>query len=98
MSELKSILDMAWGNLIISKQEYEYLLPSNPVISTFYGLPKVHNGTNPLKGRSIVSGVGYLTQNAGIYIDNILSFVITLPSYKRDTADLLLKLEDIAGD
>lgn len=54
MMELKSILDMALGSLIISKQEYEFMLPSNPVTS------KIHKGTTPLKGRPIVSGVGNL--------------------------------------
>lgn len=99
MSELKGILDAAVGNSIISKQEFDYLLPTNPVMSTFYGLPKVHKGTNSLKGRRIVSGVDNLTQKAGIYIDKVLrSFATTLPSYTMDTADLLLKLEGISVD
>lgn len=36
MTELKSILDETLSNLIISKQEYKYLLPSSRVTSTFY--------------------------------------------------------------
>lgn len=71
----------------------------NPSISTFYGLPKVHKGITSLRGRLIVSGVGNLTQNAGIYIDKVLrDFFVSLPSYTRDTTDLLFKLEGVTVD
>lgn len=54
---------------------------------------------NPLKCRPIVSGVDSLTQNVGIYIDQILRpFVVSLPSYIRDTTDLIQKVEDVSFD
>lgn len=98
-SELKTLLDEAMGEKVISKQEYGFLLPAHPVIATFYGLPKVHKGYSPLKERPIVSGVNNLTQNAGIYIDRVLRvFATSLPSYTRDTSDLLRKIEGISVD
>lgn len=44
----------------------------NPQIPTFYALPKIHKGTKPLKGRPIVSGINSVTQNVGIYLDQVL--------------------------
>lgn len=59
--ELKTLVDWALANKIISKKDHEFLLPNNPSISTSYGLPKVHKGINTLKGRPIVLGIDNLT-------------------------------------
>lgn len=68
-------------------------------MATFYSLPKVHKGYSPLKGRPIVSGVNNLTQNCGTYIDTILRpFVQALPSYTRDTTDLIQRLDGVTID
>lgn len=76
--------------------EHKFLLTEHPVTATFYCLPKVHNG---LKGRPIVSGVASLTQNVGVYLDKTLrDYVVSLPSYLRDTTDFLLKVEVIFVD
>ncbi|KAM4038358.1 uncharacterized protein ACNLHF_016669 [Anomaloglossus baeobatrachus] len=94
--QLKRILDIAQQDNLISTSEYEFLFPRYPKLATFYAVPKIHKGTNPIKGRPIVSGIDSLTQNCSMYIDQILrSFVTTLPSYIRDTLDLLGKIEDI---
>ncbi|XP_056397544.1 uncharacterized protein LOC130292572 [Hyla sarda] len=91
-----NILLQAKRESLIDIKELDFLLPKTPRVSTFYGLPKVHKGLDPLKCRPIVSGIGNLTQNVGIYLDEILRpFVISLPSYLRDTMDLLLKVQDI---
>lgn len=50
-------------------------------MATFYGLPKVHKGYTPLKGRHIVSGINNLTQNAGTYVDKVLSTFVTAMPY-----------------
>lgn len=97
--ELKTILDDALEDKVISKQESHFLLPACPVIATFYGLPKIHKGYNPLKGRPILSGINSLTQNAGIYVDKILkTFVTAIPSYTKDTSDVLRKCDGITVD
>lgn len=68
-------------------------------IATFYSLPKVHKGIEPLKGRPIVSGVESLSQNCGIFIDKILSpFVQSLSSFVRDTTDLLQRIDGLTID
>ncbi|CAJ0945100.1 unnamed protein product [Ranitomeya imitator] len=93
-SELRLILEEAISHKLISPSEFDFMLPKCPLVATFYTLPKVHKGCHPLKGRPIVSGVDSLTQNCGIYVDQILRpFVTSIPSYLRDTSDLLLKLE-----
>lgn len=81
---------------LIDENEYKFLAIKTPQIPTFYALPKVHKGVNPLKGCPIVAGIGGLTQNVGIYIDKILRhFVIALPFYTHDTMDLLKKIYSI---
>lgn len=72
------------------------MYPIHPKVSTFYSLPKLHNGTTPIKGRPIVSRIDNLTQNSGQYIDQILRpFVEALPSYIKDTTDLIHRLDGV---
>lgn len=99
LNDLQEILEWGLDRRVLSKEEYEFLLPKYPIVATFYGLPKVHKGLTPLRGRPIVSGINSLTQNVGVYLDKVLrDFVTSLPSYTRDTTDLLCKLEDIIVD
>ncbi|XP_075684194.1 uncharacterized protein LOC142652437 [Rhinoderma darwinii] len=98
-NQLKCILSSAKCLSLISEKEMAFMLPDFPQTATFYCLPKIHKGTKPLKGRPIVSGIDSLSQNASIYIDQILRpFVVSLPSYVRDTMDVLRKLEGIRCD
>ncbi|CAJ0964821.1 unnamed protein product [Ranitomeya imitator] len=98
-TELKEVLDEALTNGLVSRSEFDFLLPKFPLQATFYTLPKIHKGVTPLKGRPIVSGVDSLTQNCGLYLEEILRpFVIAIPSYLRDTTDLLQKLEGLQLD
>ncbi|XP_073511825.1 uncharacterized protein [Phyllobates terribilis] len=95
--KLIDILDEAKEKGIISNNEFLYLKPDVPTIPTFYTLPKIHKGVNLLKGRPIVAGIDSLSQNIGIYIDKVLRpFVVSLPSYVRDTSHLLTQLEGVA--
>lgn len=94
--ELHKILQEALTEGLIDKNEFKAMYPQFPVRQVFYCLPKVHKQTKPLKGRPIVAGIGGLTEQVGVYIDQILNpFVLSLPSYVRDTQDLLKKLEGI---
>ncbi|XP_075172137.1 putative C-mannosyltransferase DPY19L4 [Anomaloglossus baeobatrachus] len=95
-SALVAILEEAREGGLLSNSEFDFLKPVSPMLPTFYALPKVHKGLDVLKGRPIISGVDSYIQNSGIYIDEILRpFVISLPSYTRDTADLLGKIDGI---
>lgn len=97
--ELKTILDKAIDQNLISDDEHKFMLPANPLRQFFYTLPKIHKGRTPLRGRPIVSGVGSISYNIGLYVENILSpFVRALPSYTRDTQDLLSNLEYVSLD
>lgn len=99
LSQLETLLVEALDEKIISKNECNFMLSKHPQLATFYALPKVHKGLDPLRGRPIVSGVSSITQNVGIYLDRVLrNFVLSLPSYLRDSSDLLNKLEDIVLD
>lgn len=95
-TELRGILKDAKTDNLISSGEFDFLCLLLPKVATFYSLPKLHKGLSPLKGRPIVSGIDNLTQNSGMYIDKILRlFVQSIPSYVRDTTDLLQRLEGI---
>ncbi|CAJ0966643.1 unnamed protein product [Ranitomeya imitator] len=94
---LNDILTRALEAHLISKNELNFLLPKSPVIATFYAIPKIHKGYPPLKGRPIVSGIDALGQNSSVYLDQVLRpFVVALPSYTRDTTDLLTKLDGVS--
>ncbi|KAM4034381.1 alpha-2-macroglobulin-like protein 1 [Anomaloglossus baeobatrachus] len=94
--KLLEILTQALDDMLISKSELDFMYPKHPRIATFYSLPKIHKGYVPLKGRPIVSGIEALCQNVSVYLDKLLRpFVTSLPSYIRDTADLIGKLEGI---
>ncbi|CAJ0945806.1 unnamed protein product [Ranitomeya imitator] len=96
MNELRSMVNEGFKMGVIDKNEKEFLTPLHPVMATFYCLPKVHKGINPLKGRPIVAGINSMTQNLGLYIDQVLRpFVLSLNSYVRDTTDFLRRLDGI---
>lgn len=86
--ELEEILIMAFDQKLISKEECHYMPPKDPQIPTFYALPKIHKGLSPLKGCPVVAGINSITQNVGIYLDQVLrNFVTALPSYVHDTSE-----------
>lgn len=97
--ELSGILDDAIENGIINRQQYDALLPMDPKIATFYMLPKVHKDLRNPPGRPIVSGNGNLCEPICKLIDHVLRpFVETLPSYLKDSSDVLRKMNDIQFD
>uniref|UniRef100_A0A8C5N1Z7 Reverse transcriptase domain-containing protein n=1 Tax=Leptobrachium leishanense TaxID=445787 RepID=A0A8C5N1Z7_9ANUR len=90
MDQLGEILIRGYEKGHISEEEYKFLKTDKPTIATFYALPKVHKNLEKPPGRPIVSGIGNLTQNCSQYIDQILQDLVkTLPSYLRDTKQLL---------
>ncbi|XP_053568388.1 uncharacterized protein LOC128657974 [Bombina bombina] len=71
------------------KNQYEKL-------GIFYILPKLHKNMQCPPGRPIVSGIGSITEKIGEYVDKHLRpFLLTLPSYVKDTTDLLKKLDGV---
>uniref|UniRef100_A0A8C5P7I8 Reverse transcriptase domain-containing protein n=1 Tax=Leptobrachium leishanense TaxID=445787 RepID=A0A8C5P7I8_9ANUR len=95
-SDLHNIPMDAREEGLITEKEYNFMKPVNPRIATFYALPKIHKKIQPPPGRPIVSGCNNLTQNASVYIDQILkNFVCELPSYIRDSTQMLQFLSNL---
>uniref|UniRef100_A0A803K2N6 Reverse transcriptase domain-containing protein n=1 Tax=Xenopus tropicalis TaxID=8364 RepID=A0A803K2N6_XENTR len=96
MNNYNRIIEEASKDLLISNQEKTFLIANSPRIATFYLLPKIHKNSKKPPGRPIVSGNGNLTENASKYIDQQLRrYVTALPSYVKDTTEVLAKLEGI---
>lgn len=84
-----------WQGLI-DKDTLNYLVPKHLHTPTFYTLPKTHKNLSQPPGRPIVSDIGSLTDNASKFVDSfLLPHVSGLPSYIRDTSDLLRHIEGI---
>ncbi len=95
--QLDSLLTRVRDNGWINTAEYGFLSCEHPRLATFYMLPKVHKEPkdNP-PGRPIVAANGTLTEPASQYIDYFLKpYVQSLPSYVKDTTDVLNKLNQV---
>ncbi|XP_069585080.1 uncharacterized protein [Ranitomeya imitator] len=81
---------------ILNKREAEFLVTHHPVVPTFYILPKVHKSLDRPPGRPIVSGIGGIMERPCIYLDHFLQpLALSLDSYIRDSAHLMMHLEDL---
>uniref|UniRef100_A0A803KCG6 Reverse transcriptase domain-containing protein n=1 Tax=Xenopus tropicalis TaxID=8364 RepID=A0A803KCG6_XENTR len=88
-----NLINDAFRDLLISEQEKSFLLVDNPRVATFYLLPKIHKNKVKPPGRPIVSGNGNLTENTSKYVDCLLrKYVTALPSFVRDTMEVLARL------
>ncbi|XP_069605745.1 uncharacterized protein [Ranitomeya imitator] len=95
-SELLEILDRALTRGILTKKVFEGLFVEHPIIPTFYLLPKVHKNAVTPPGRPIVSGIGGLCDPVCKFIEHYLQpLVESLPSYVRDTTDVLGKIDGL---
>lgn len=73
----------------LTKQEYR--------IPIFYVLPKVHKPGFPPPSRSIISGFDSLLDPLLKYLDHFLQPLVTkIPTYLKDTQDLIRRIEDIS--
>ncbi|CAJ0963758.1 unnamed protein product [Ranitomeya imitator] len=94
--ELLDILEEAFIDGLITKDLRDGLVPDAPRTPCLYLLPKVHKNLTCPTGRPIVSGNGGLTENVGKMLDFYLKPIVeTLPSYLRDTGDILSKISNI---
>ncbi|XP_077137802.1 uncharacterized protein LOC143803929 [Ranitomeya variabilis] len=94
--QLRNILQKAVDSSIISKKQMEYLTIEYPTIATFYALPKVHKNVVCPPGRPIVAGNNGFSEPICKLIDFVLHpLVETLPSYLKDTNDVLRKMDGI---
>ncbi|XP_075697341.1 uncharacterized protein LOC142662932 [Rhinoderma darwinii] len=98
-AELFKILTLAHDKGIIPKNVLSGLMTQYPRIPTLYFLPKVHKNMTDPPGRPIVSGIGGLCDPICRFIDHYLkSSVECLPSYVRDTTDVLKRIDGVSLD
>ncbi|XP_030043886.1 vomeronasal type-2 receptor 26-like [Microcaecilia unicolor] len=82
----------------LTKKEKEFLQVKHPVIHTIYMLPKIHKSLENPPGRPIVSGNGSVLEPLSIFVDFFIHpFVPQIPSYVRDTTDMINILQDYEG-
>ncbi len=92
-SEIKAELDLMLENNEIGKKCHKYLYVEHPRTPLFYLLPKIHKGITPPPGRPILSANDSPTERISEFVDFFLRpLVELLPSYIRDTTDLIVKL------
>ncbi|XP_063781355.1 SCO-spondin-like [Pseudophryne corroboree] len=95
LKDLQHILDDAWADGVISKDEFNFLLVKHPTIPIYYHLPKIHKSLRSPPGRPIISGIGSLTSNLSFYVDSFLQpRVSTLRSHIKDTTHFLQLLQN----
>ncbi|XP_077111221.1 uncharacterized protein LOC143767082 [Ranitomeya variabilis] len=99
LRELENILIRALDDGVITKQVFDGLLVKSPRVPTFYVLPKVHKDALDPPGRPIVSGIDGICDPVCRFIDYYLKpLVETLPSFVKDTTDVLARVDGILVD
>ncbi|CAJ0968644.1 unnamed protein product [Ranitomeya imitator] len=95
-SELDALLQQGVDSGVISVKMMKGLQTTFPKIPTLYLTPKVHKNLNNPPGRPIVAGIDSLTENISRFIDFYLQQCVeTLPSFVKDTTDVLKRLSQV---
>ena len=96
---IKSVINEALEDNIITKEEAKAMDPSEKNISKFYMNFKVHKPHTPMSTpppRPIISGSGSMTENIGIYVDHNLKHMANKhESYLQDTPHFLRIIDEI---
>lgn len=78
---------------LLTKKEFLFLRVDEMNIPTFYIIPKLHKSLTRPPGRPIVSAIKGPLEKTGKYIDSLIKHMVNLlPSYVRDSRDVLVKL------
>ena len=92
--QLISILQQLKDCNAISQPKYRQLYPTTAVIPKFYGLPKVHKTTVPL--RPIVASIGSITYQTSRLVADILAPLVGKTKYHlKNSQDMVNKLKDL---
>ena len=93
-NQIISVLQSLRDSGAIDVPTYRRLYPTSSDVPKFYGLPKIHKSTCPL--RPIVSSCGSITYNSAKFLADILSPLVGRSSrHLKNSADLVNKLSDI---
>lgn len=94
--EIKQFLEVALSNGVISKKNFDFLYTKSPMIPVLYTLPKINKSIECPPGRPVVAGINFVTAPLSIFADHhIKSFVFELPTFVKDTNDVLQSLRSI---
>ncbi|KAJ1216300.1 hypothetical protein NDU88_003904 [Pleurodeles waltl] len=95
-TNIRSMIEEAGNNSWISPKEAEFLNTTHPRTPYFYCLPKIHKGTLPPLGRSIVSGIGSVLEPLSVFFDFFVQpLVKDLSTFLKDMTHVLNLIENI---
>lgn len=93
---IQDISDNALRMHWISKKEHSFLNCQHPVTPVFYMLPKIHKSLVNPKGRPIVASNESLLEPLSNFVDYFIKpYVLKLPSYVKDSTDIINKISEI---
>uniref|UniRef100_A0A8C5M7U7 Reverse transcriptase domain-containing protein n=1 Tax=Leptobrachium leishanense TaxID=445787 RepID=A0A8C5M7U7_9ANUR len=83
----------------LNDKETDYLTVKHPRIPVFYHLPKIHKNMERPPGRPIVSGINSVSSKIAEYLDHLLQPIVKrIPSYLKDTGDIIRSLESVVWE
>lgn len=86
-------LDYGMETGLLTKREHQFPKAEDITIPTFYIIPKLHKSLTRPPGRPTVLAVKDPLEKVGKYVDSMIKDLVnTLPSFVRDSRDVLLKL------
>ena len=92
-NRIRNVLKEAFDNKIITEEELKAMDPSDKNPAKFYCNFKIHKPHIPTSTppvRPIISGSGSITENIGIYVENVIKEMsMQHRSYLQDTPHLL---------
>lgn len=98
-NEIDNLLKCALESDWITRKEHEFLSTQFPITAVMYSLPKIHKHPTEPPIRPIISGIGSITEPLSQFVDFFLKdLVASLPSYLRDTKDVLNALKEATVD
>ncbi|KAM4043149.1 uncharacterized protein ACNLHF_013530 isoform 1-T1 [Anomaloglossus baeobatrachus] len=93
-AQLKNILKRATDDGVVTSDLASALQVNEPSVVTMYLLPKIHKNSSTPPGRPIISGCNGFLENVNKWIESILQPIVqTLPSFLKDTGDLLKRVD-----
>ena len=94
LREVKKLVNKMYRDGAISKDIKQFLIPRYPKAGSLKGNPKLHKNNAPM--RTIVNGMNTATEKLAELAEYELNeYVITSPSYIRDTTDFINTLKEI---
>ena len=94
LREVKKLVNKMYRDGAISQDMKQFLIPRYPKAGSLKGNPKLHKNNAPM--RTIVNGMNTATEKLAELAEYELNeYVITSPSYIRDTTDFINTLKEI---